>query len=221
MENESNSYGQARLLQFRDEPLQSTFNCFLKRSFDVTISLIVIIFILSWLIPLFCLLIKLTSKGPVFFIQERTGKDGQKFKMYKFRSMYVNDESDTKAAEHNDPRITPIGKFMRLTHIDEFPQFIHALTGKMSIVGPRPHMTLHTEEYSQQIPHFMVRHAVKPGITGLAQVNGFRGAIKSLDDMKGRVENDIWYIENWSLWIDLKVVFRTFVIIFKAIGKHR
>jgi len=185
-------------------------NRFLKRSFDTIFSILVIVFIFSWLFPILAVLIKLQSKGPVFFVQIRSGRDNKPFKCYKFRSMRVNDESDKKQATRGDKRITLIGAIMRRTSIDELPQFFNVLRGNMSVVGPRPHMISHTEQYAQLIDTFMVRHFLKPGITGWAQIRGLRGETKNTEDMLARVEADVWYLENWSFLLDLKIVFLTF-----------
>ena len=153
--------------------------------------------------------IKLGSKGPVYFKQERTGYRGRPFKCLKFRTMRVNATSDTSQATANDPRKTRFGDFLRRSSLDELPQFINVWKGDMSIVGPRPHMLKHTEDYSRLIDGYMVRHAVKPGITGWAQVNGYRGITDELWKMERRVEHDVWYIENWSILLDLKIMVRT------------
>src|ERR1700744_46498 len=182
---------------------------FFKRSFDILFSLFIIFFVFSWLYPILAILIKLESKGPVFFVQLRTGRNNMHFKCYKFRSMRVNGDADKKQATLNDHRITRIGAFMRKTSLDEIPQFFNVLIGNMSIVGPRPHMISHTEQYSQLIDKFMVRHFLKPGITGYAQTNGFRGETKTTEDMLKRVEADVWYLENWSFLLDLKIIFLT------------
>jgi putative colanic acid biosynthesis UDP-glucose lipid carrier transferase len=198
------------IISVRQEPLENMGNRILKRGFDVAFSLFVIIFIFSWLFPILAILIKLQSPGPVFFVQVRSGKDNKPFKCYKFRSMRVNADSNQKQATRGDARITPIGAFIRKTSLDEFPQFFNTLIGNMSVVGPRPHMISHTEQYSQLIDMFMVRHFLKPGITGWAQINGFRGETKTTDDMMQRVEADVWYLENWSFLLDLKIIFLTF-----------
>lgn len=202
-------YGTYPVMTIRNEPLENILNRVLKRAFDFSFSIFVFITILWWLVPLIALLIKLTSKGPVFFTQERTGIKNKPFTVYKFRTMYVNDEADTLQAQKNDSRITPIGAFLRKTNLDEMPQFINVLLGHMSIIGPRPHMLKHTEEYSKIIDKFMVRHFIKPGITGWAQVNGFRGETKDPKDMEDRVRADIWYLENWSLFLDVRIIFLT------------
>ena len=155
------------------------------------------------------ILIKLSSKGPVLFKQLRSGVNNEDFMCYKFRSMRISSDSDVKQATVGDSRLTRIGAFLRKTSIDEFPQFLNVLMGDMSIVGPRPHMLLHTEEYSVLIKKYMVRQLVKPGITGVAQVRGYRGETKELEDMEGRVRFDVWYIENWSLSLDINIVFQT------------
>jgi lipopolysaccharide/colanic/teichoic acid biosynthesis glycosyltransferase len=161
------------------------------------------------LFPLIALLIKLTSKGPVFFKQLRSGENSEAFYCYKFRTMKVNDQCDEMQATKDDPRITKIGAFLRKTNLDEMPQFLNVFLGSMSVIGPRPHMLKHTESYSEQIDDFMVRHFIKPGITGWAQVNGFRGETKEVGDMENRVKHDIWYIENWNFLLDFKILFLT------------
>mgnify|MGYP001351908876 FL=1 len=204
-----NFYGSLPVITLRDEPLQDEMNRMYKRLFDIFFSLLVIIFVFPILFPITALIIKLTSKGPIFFKQLRSGVNNKDFICYKFRSMSLNKEADNLQATKNDIRITKIGKFIRKTNIDEFPQFFNVLLGDMSIVGPRPHMVKHTDEYSQLIEGYMVRQLVKPGITGAAQVYGFRGETKTTADMKKRVEYDIWYLENWSLLLDLKLIFLT------------
>ncbi|NMH25787.1 undecaprenyl-phosphate glucose phosphotransferase [Flavobacterium solisilvae] len=186
-----------------------------KRTFDIIFSLIVILFLLSWLIPLLAILIKLESKGPVFFKQGRPGLDEEEFFCYKFRSMQVNRFTE-KEASKNDPRVTKMGKFMRKTSIDELPQFFNVLLGDMSVVGPRPHLWSQNKAYASKIKKYMVRHYVKPGITGLAQVKGFRGEIETEEDMINRIKYDVFYIENWSIIMDLKIIFQTVINIFKG-----
>lgn len=198
------------------EPLKRFHKQFIKRSFDLTVSSLVIIFILSWLIPIVSLLIKMESKGPVFFKQLRSGRDNGKFICLKFRSMYSNKASDLIQATKNDARITRVGAFLRKTSLDEFPQFLNVFMGDMSIVGPRPHMLHHTEQYSSQVNHYMVRLYLKPGLTGWAQVKGFRGEIRNIELLKSRVDHDIWYMENWSLLLDIKIMFMTFFNIIKG-----
>ena len=180
-----------------------------KQIFDFVFAILVLVFLFSWLLPIIALLIKLSSKGPVFFKQLRTGKDGKPFWCLKFRSMTINAGSDTVQARKGDARVTKIGNFLRKSSLDELPQFLNVLKGEMSVVGPRPHMLHHTELYSQTIYNFMDRHKVMPGITGLAQVSGHRGEIKEVDSMVKRVEADIEYIQNQSLQLDLKIVLKT------------
>lgn len=202
-------FGTLPVLSLRKEPLDDIANRIRKRIYDVVVSSLVILFILSWLIPLVGLLIFLESGGPVFFVQLRSGRDNRPFRCIKFRSMRVNKDSDKLQAKKGDIRITRIGKFLRRTSLDEFPQFLNVFIGDMSIVGPRPHMLKHTDDYSELIKKYMVRQFVKPGITGWAQINGFRGETKYLWDMEKRVEHDIWYSENWSLWLDTRIIFLT------------
>jgi putative colanic acid biosysnthesis UDP-glucose lipid carrier transferase len=197
------------VFNLRNEPLEDLGNRIKKRGFDIVVSFFVTVFILSWLIPIVGLLIWFESKGPIFFIQKRSGKDNKTFNCYKFRSMKVNKGANLIQATKNDARVTKIGKFLRRTSLDEFPQFINVLQGQMSIVGPRPHMLKHTDEYSRQINQYMIRHFMKPGITGWAQVNGYRGETNTLDQMQKRVEYDLWYLEHWDLFFDLKIIFLT------------
>ncbi|HET9504713.1 MAG TPA: sugar transferase [Hymenobacter sp.] len=180
-----------------------------KRLFDMVFALLVAVALLSWLIPIIAVLIKLESRGPVFFKQLRTGKDGKSFYCFKFRSMRVNADSETKQARRGDARITRVGAYLRKSSLDELPQFINVLLGEMSIVGPRPHMLAHTEEYSQVIHNFMDRHRGMPGITGLAQVSGHRGETRELSAMAKRVNADIYYLQNQTFWLDVKIVLLT------------
>lgn len=204
-------YHHLPIIAFRKEPLEYAHNQLLKRAFDLTFSLMVSLFVLSWLVPLVGLLIKLDSRGPIFFRQRRTGKDNQDFWCYKFRTMYVNNEADTVQATKGDRRVTRIGSILRKTNIDELPQFFNVLMGDMSVVGPRPHMLSHTETFVQSVENYMVRHLIKPGITGLAQAKGYRGETQTLWDIRSRVRVDIFYIEHWSFWLDLKVIVLTFL----------
>jgi putative colanic acid biosysnthesis UDP-glucose lipid carrier transferase len=197
------------VLSVRKEPLADAGNRMQKRLFDVLVSLPVVLFILSWLVPLVGILIWLESPGPIFFKQPRTGKGKVTFNCIKFRSMKINNDAHLKQASKDDNRLTRIGKFLRKTSLDEFPQFWNVLVGDMSVVGPRPHMLQHTDYYSSVIDKYMVRQFLKPGITGWAQVNGFRGETKTLEKMQSRVRFDIWYIENWSIWLDVKIIFMT------------
>jgi len=190
------------------DPLQIPTNRLIKRIFDVVLSGL---FLLGTglLLPFIALIIKRQSPGPLFFKQLRTGMNGQNFWCYKFRSMHVNKDADRVQATKDDPRKFPFGNFMRKANIDELPQFWNVFKGDMSIVGPRPHMLAHTEQYSQLIDKYMVRHFVKPGVTGWAQVTGFRGETQELWQMEGRVKRDIWYIENWSIWLDIRIIWLT------------
>ncbi len=204
------------VLSLRSEPLDDVGNRFKKRTLDVTVSLLVTIFILSWLVPILGLLIILESRGPIFFAQIRSGRNNKTFRCFKFRSMAVNKDSDTKQATKNDKRITRIGKFIRKTSLDEFPQFINVLKGEMSLVGPRPHMVKHTTDYSKIVDQFMVRQFLKPGITGWAQVNGLRGEITDNEQIINRVNEDLWYLENWTIWLDIRIMFLTVYKVFKG-----
>lgn len=186
-----------------------------KRSFDIVFSLLVIVFILSWLTPIFALLIKLESRGPVFFKQGRPGLDENEFLCYKFRSMRIN-KTPEKEASKDDPRVTRIGRFIRKTSLDELPQFFNVLKGDMSVVGPRPHLWSQNIAYGKKIKKYMMRHYVKPGITGLAQVRGYRGEITRDDDMVNRIKYDVFYIENWSFLLDVKIIVQTVINIFKG-----
>ncbi len=202
--------GPTPIVSVAKEPLEITANNLLKRGFDLIFTAFVMVFICSWLFPIIGILIKMGSRGPVFFKQQRTGLDNRPFDCYKFRTMYVNVEADSKQATSNDSRITKIGAFLRKTSLDEFPQFINVLKGEMSVVGPRPHMLAHTRMYAKIITPFMVRHWVKPGITGLAQAKGFRGETEEVRQMYHRVKLDVFYIQNWSFWMDIQLIFETF-----------
>ncbi|PYE83289.1 putative colanic acid biosynthesis UDP-glucose lipid carrier transferase [Winogradskyella epiphytica] len=204
-------YDYIPILTLRTIPLEEPVNTFLKRAFDIVFSSLVIIFVLSWLTPLIAILIKLESKGPVFFKQSRNGFNYKEFDCYKFRSMMPNKDAHLYQATRGDQRVTKVGRFIRKTSIDELPQFFNVLFGDMSVVGPRPHMVSHTHMYAKKIDKFMVRHFVKPGITGLAQTSGFRGEVETDKDIIGRVKLDIFYIENWSLLLDLKIILQTFI----------
>jgi putative colanic acid biosynthesis UDP-glucose lipid carrier transferase len=189
-----------------------------KRSFDVMFSLFVIFCILIWLVPILALMIKLESKGPVFFKQGRPGMNEDEFFCYKFRSMHMNAYTEQEASK-NDPRVTRLGRFLRKTSMDELPQFINVLVGDMSVVGPRPHLWSQNKAYGRKVKKYMVRHYVKPGITGLAQVRGFRGEIETEEDMINRIKYDVFYIENWSFILDLKIILQTVINIFKGEDK--
>lgn len=209
-------YDYLPVISLRDIPLHNTFNGVIKRSFDILFSLLVILGIMLWLTPLMAILIRLESKGPLFFVQLRSGLDNRPFYCYKFRSMSMNKEADRLQAGKNDMRVTRIGRFIRRTSIDELPQFYNVFFGNMSVVGPRPHMLKHTEEYADKVDKYMVRHFVKPGITGLAQVRGYRGEIEHHSDIQNRVKFDIFYIENWSLLLDIKIIVQTVLNVFKG-----
>ncbi|MCL6258969.1 exopolysaccharide biosynthesis polyprenyl glycosylphosphotransferase [Aquiflexum sp. TKW24L] len=202
-------YGDFFVINVNEIPLDNAFNRVFKRAFDIIFSLFVLVFILSWLIPLVGLLIKLESKGPIFFIQERNGENNKVFLCLKFRSMTPNDYSDTHQAVKNDPRITRIGSFLRMTSLDEMPQFINVLLGDMSIVGPRPHTIPMNQVFKTQIEKYNSRHKIKPGITGLAQVKGYRGEIENPYQIRSRVKLDYFYIQNWSILLDLKICILT------------
>jgi Undecaprenyl-phosphate glucose phosphotransferase len=204
-------YDYIPILSFRAIPLQEPFNKFVKRLFDIVFACAIIVFLLSWLTPILAIIIKLESRGPVFFKQSRNGFNYKEFYCYKFRSMTPNKDAHLHQATKGDQRVTKVGKFIRKTSIDELPQFFNVLFGDMSVVGPRPHMVSHTNMYAMKIDKFMVRHFVKPGITGLAQISGFRGEIETDNDIISRVKYDIFYIENWSLLLDLKIIFQTFL----------
>ena len=204
------------VITLREEPLRDFVNRFVKRIFDLLFSFFVILLVLSWLYPLFAIWIKLSSKGPVLFKQLRSGVNNEEFLCFKFRSMAISGDSDSKQATEGDARITKFGAWLRKSSLDELPQFFNVFMGDMSIVGPRPHMLLHTEEYSELINKYMVRQLVKPGITGVAQVRGYRGETKELQDMEGRVRFDVWYIENWSLSLDINIILQTIWNVFKG-----
>lgn len=206
------------VLSLRKTMLHDPITKAFKRSFDILFSLIIIFGLLSWLVPLLAILIKLESRGPIFFSQGRPGINEEEFFCLKFRSMKMNNSTE-KEASKNDPRVTKIGKFMRKTSIDEMPQFINVLFGEMSVVGPRPHLWSQNKAYGNKIKKYMVRHYVKPGITGLAQIKGYRGEIETDEDMINRIKYDVFYIENWSLILDMKIIFQTVINIFKGEDK--
>ena len=205
------NYGLIPVLSLRTIHLEDNFNSFIKRSFDILFSTLVLVFLLSWLIPLLAIVIKINSRGPVFFKQKRNGYNFREFWCYKFRSMKLNREANTSQATKNDYRVTSVGKYLRKFSIDELPQFFNVLVGDMSVVGPRPHMLKENEKYKSTIDKFMVRHYVKPGITGLAQTKGFRGEIETNHDIVNRIKYDIYYIENWSFMLDLKIIIETVI----------
>ncbi len=202
-------YDYIPIVPLRTNPLSKPLEAAIKRVFDIIFSLIVIVFILSWLTPILFILIKLESKGSLFFKQEREGLNGQRFYCYKFRSMKRNKLENVIQTSRNDDRITKIGSFIRRTSIDELPQFINAFLGSMSVVGPRPHMISQGDKFKKIVDKYAVRHFVKPGVTGLAQIKGFRGEITKTSDIQNRVKYDVFYIENWSLLHDIKIIVLT------------
>jgi putative colanic acid biosynthesis UDP-glucose lipid carrier transferase len=205
-----------QFLSYRFEKLENLAERLKKRSFDILFSLFVIIFILSWLFPIIAIIIKLQSKGPVLFKQTRNGRENKTFTCFKFRSMYAQNFDPKVQAHKNDSRITPIGRFLRKSNIDELPQFFNVLKGEMSVIGPRPHMVEHNEMYDAIIDKYLVRNFIKPGISGWAQVNGLRGETNDIELMRQRVQFDIEYIDNWSLMFDVRVIFLTIYLTFKG-----
>ncbi|MEO6814430.1 MAG: undecaprenyl-phosphate glucose phosphotransferase [Ginsengibacter sp.] len=209
-------FGDLPILSLRSEPLDDVGNRIKKRSLDVAVSFIAIVFILFWLIPILGLLVFLESGWPVFFKQLRTGKNKKNFYCWKFRSMKINKDANLKQATQDDARVTKIGKFIRKTSLDEFPQFFNVFRGEMSLVGPRPHMVKHTSDYSKVVDDYMIRQFIKPGITGWAQINGYRGEITNPEQIKMRVNKDLWYLENWTLWLDIQILFLTVYHVFRG-----
>lgn len=201
--------GDVPYLSLYNEPLSLIENRLIKRTFDVVVSLTFLCTLFPIILAVVAIVTKTTMPGPLFFRQKRTGLNGKEFYCLKFRSMKVNKDADKLQATKNDPRKTKWGNIMRKTNIDELPQFINVLLGQMSIVGPRPHMVKHTNDYSKLIDNYMVRHYIKPGITGWSQMNGFRGETKYLSQMEGRVAGDIWYLEHWSVWLDIYIMYKT------------
>ncbi|WP_455667569.1 undecaprenyl-phosphate glucose phosphotransferase [Phocaeicola sp.] len=211
-----NIVGNVPYLGLRPDPLSWPGNRLLKRIFDIVVSSVFLCTLFPVILIVVAIITGFTMPGPLFFRQKRNGLNGKEFYCYKFRSMKVNKDADRLQATENDPRKTRWGNIMRKTNIDELPQFINVLLGDMSLVGPRPHMLLHTQEYSRLINKYMVRHFVKPGITGWSQVTGFRGETKELKDMEGRIRGDIWYLEHWSFMLDLYIIYKTVANIFKG-----
>lgn len=224
--NAKEFYSKSRKVEFYDDtlkvlsvkklPFDLSENRIIKRVFDFLFAAFVCLFIISWLYPILWILIKLESRGPAIFKQEREGFNGEEFVCYKFRSMRINQEADKVHATKNDTRVTRIGGFLRKTSLDEIPQFFNVLLGTMSVVGPRPHLESLALEYQKDVDNYLERHAVKPGITGLAQISGYRGEIKKKSDIKNRVRLDIFYIENWSFMLDIKIVISTVLSMFKG-----
>lgn len=212
---EVENYGSIPIIKVLTTPLDDWEKQVFKRSFDIVFSILVIVFILSWLLPILAILIKIDSKGPIFFKQQRTGRDNKTFLCYKLRSMHLNKESDILQATKDDVRITKIGKILRKMSLDELPQFFNVLIGNMSVVGPRPHMLKHTEDFTAEINSFMLRHHIKPGITGLAQLKGYRGEISDFNLLRNRVKFDLDYIKNWSFWLDIQIIIRTIGTLFE------
>ena len=202
-------FGDVPCMSLYNEPLSRVENRIVKRVFDVVVSALFLFTIFPFVFVIVAVITKITMPGPIFFRQKRTGLDGNDFYCLKFRSMKVNNDADTVQATLHDPRKTKWGNIMRKTNIDELPQFINVLLGQMSIVGPRPHMVKQTNDYSKIIDYYMVRHLIKPGITGWSQVTGFRGETKELSQMEGRVRGDIWYMEHWSIWLDIYIMYKT------------
>lgn len=215
------NFGDFPLITIRTTPLDDAENQFFKRAFDFIFSIILFCTVFIWLFPLLALLIKITSRGPIFFKQERWGLNNKKIICYKFRSMIAQSsdlDSDGKyyQAHKNDPRITRLGRFLRKTNLDELPQFFNVLAGDMSVVGPRPHPIPLNLESKETVHNYMLRHIVKPGITGWAQVNGYRGETKEAGQMQTRVNLDLWYIDNWSFWLDCQIIFQTIMNMVKG-----
>lgn len=215
----SSNFGSFPIITIRSLPLDDAENQLFKRLFDIIFSSLLIFFVFSWLFPIVAIIIKLTSKGSVFFTQERWGLNNEKITCYKFRSMSessknVDENGKYIQAIKNDPRITPIGAFLRKTNLDELPQFINVFIGNMSVVGPRPHPIPLNLESKDNVTNYMLRHLVKPGITGWAQVHGYRGETREPGLMQKRVELDIWYIEHWSFWLDCQIIFQTVMNMF-------
>jgi len=210
---ENMAYQTSMRLVYANSPLERTLNFILKRGFDILLSSILILFLLSWLIPIIAILIKLDSPGPVFFLQKRNKKNGGVFTCIKFRSMILNKEADKLPAFENDNRITAFGKFLRHHHLDELPQLFNVLYGDMSIIGPRPHMIIENIHYEKLVQEYSCRHQVKPGITGLAQSFGHFGYTIDLQKIRERVDIDLIYIKQWSIKMDLQIMLRTFRMI--------
>jgi len=216
-----NNIGLLPVVNVGDLPLDKRENRLLKRIFDITFSLLFFILIGSLIFPLLAIIIKLSSKGPIFFKQERWGLNNKRITCYKFRSMYkessdIDEDGNFQQAYKDDPRITLIGKILRKTNMDELPQFWNVLIGNMSVVGPRPHPTQLNIQSMELVDNYMLRHMVIPGITGLAQVNGCRGETKTTEDMQKRVNFDLYYIQRWNFWLDLQIIIQTVINIFRG-----
>jgi putative colanic acid biosynthesis UDP-glucose lipid carrier transferase len=216
------SYAGFPVVGLRYFPLDDTENRLFKRSFDIFFSVLFIVLVFSWLAPIIAILIKLNSKGPVFFKQDRWGLNNERIICYKFRTMRHQssaDDGEFKQAGRDDERVTTLGRILRKTSLDELPQFLNVLKGDMSVVGPRPHPIPLSMESKDIVQNYMLRHLVKPGITGWAQVNGSRGEVQTPADMRRRVAFDLWYIENWSFWLDCQIIFQTIVNLIKGDAK--
>lgn len=216
-----NNIGLLPVVNVGDLPLDKKENRLLKRSFDIVFSLLFFILLGSFIFPLLAIIIKLSSKGPIFFKQERWGLNNKRITCYKFRSMYkessdIDEDGNFQQAHKNDPRITLIGKILRKTNMDELPQFWNVLIGNMSVVGPRPHPTQLNIQSMELVDNYMLRHMVIPGITGLAQVNGCRGETRTTEDMQKRVNFDLYYIQRWNFWLDLQIIIQTVINIFRG-----
>jgi putative colanic acid biosynthesis UDP-glucose lipid carrier transferase len=212
---ELQEFGNVPVLKIHTAPLSLWYNRWLKRLFDLFISILVITTVLSWMTLILYFMDLFGKRQGVFFRQKRTSMYGKTFTIIKYRSMVQNNDADRKQATANDARITPVGRFLRRTSLDELPQFLNVFLGQMSVVGPRPHMLIHTEQYSRVVQSFMLRHTIKPGITGLAQVKGYRGEVKAPEDIKKRVEMDVYYIRNWTFNLDLWIVIKTAWLVLK------
>lgn len=208
-------FGTIPILKPKPLPFEKIETHISKRIFDIFFASVICLFILSWLLPILWILIKLDSKGPLFFKQKRDGLDGKQFFCYKLRSMKVNKEADKLSASRNDKRITKVGAFLRKSSLDELPQFYNVLLGDMSVVGPRPHINIQTKKYVNEVKNYLIRNSVKPGITGLAQISGYRGEVIKKSDIENRVRLDVFYIENWSFFLDIKIILQTFLNFFK------
>ncbi|WP_226789064.1 exopolysaccharide biosynthesis polyprenyl glycosylphosphotransferase [Polaribacter porphyrae] len=208
-------YGTMPILKPKHLPFEKIETHIIKRAFDVFFSLLICIFVLSWMIPILWIIIRIDSRGPLFFKQKRDGLNSEQFYCYKLRSMRTNSQADLISATKNDKRITKVGAFLRKTSLDELPQFINVLFGDMSVVGPRPHINIQTKKYTKEVDNYLIRNSVKPGITGLAQISGYRGEVIKKSDIDNRVRLDIFYIENWSFFLDIKIIIQTFFNVFK------
>lgn len=203
-------YGTTPILKPKPLPFEKFETHIIKRVFDIIFSFFICLIILSWLLPILWIMIRLDSKGSLFFIQKRDGLNGKQFNCYKLRSMKSNSNSDKMSTTKNDKRVTKVGAFLRKTSLDEMPQFFNVLKGDMSVVGPRPHVNFQTKKYVNEVTNYTIRNSVKPGITGLAQISGYRGEVIKKSDIENRVRLDIFYIENWSFFLDIKIITQTF-----------